>query len=103
MEYICPKPQVWNEIYNKLMQYYEENIGKIKKPPVPLILNGWVFSSDYEKKMRWQETIEWAKENNCIKLIPEIEERDKYIVETMCIIIDDPYGFEERKDEKDNE
>ena len=27
-------------------------------------------------------------------LIPELKEEDKYMVENMSIIVDDPYGFE---------
>ncbi len=64
MDYICPQPIRWNELYKKLCKAYEENLN-IKKgtnhyrlpdtvtqiresggPPTPLILNGWIFSTD---------------------------------------------------------
>lgn len=51
MKFVCPNPQIWNEIYSKLTEFYKENHEKIKTPPpIPLILNGWVFSSDLDKK-----------------------------------------------------
>ena len=103
MKFICPNPQIWNEIYTSLTEFYQKNKNKIgTRPPVPLILNGWVFSSDLDKKIRWEETIKWAKENDCSGLIPEIKESDKYKVENMSIIIDDPYGFEEDDEDKEN-
>ncbi len=99
MKFVCPNPQIWNEIYSKLTEFYKENYEKIKTPPpIPLILNGWVFSSDLDKKNRWDETIQWAKNHSCLNLIPELKDSEKYTVETMTIIENDPYGFNE--DEK---
>ena len=46
-------------------------------PPTPLILAGWHCSSN-EKRVRWQETIEWSKEHKCEHLIPELKEEEKY-------------------------
>lgn len=34
--------------------------------------------------------------------MPEIQESDKYKAENMSILIDDPYGFEENDDNKNN-
>jgi hypothetical protein len=81
MEFICPLPQTWNEIYQALLRACESSGAKVAHPPVPLILNGWVFSSDWEKKLRWDETIKWAKENGLTHLIPVLTEEDKYQVE----------------------
>ena len=41
-----------------------------EKPPVPLILAGWNFSEDWQKKDRWLEIIKWANDNGCSDLIP---------------------------------
>jgi len=95
MVFVCPNPQPWNEIYSRLKQEYEKRDEIEEKPPVPLILNGWVFSSDLEKKVRWEETISWAKKNNLTQLIPVLTDGEKYYVEKMSIIASDPYGFEE--------
>lgn len=58
---ICPLPTKWNNIYNLLLEHYK-NLASIPKPPIPLILNGWVFSNDEEKHARWLQTMQWIKE-----------------------------------------
>ncbi|MBU1370821.1 MAG: hypothetical protein KJ578_04605 [Bacteroidetes bacterium] len=79
LSYISPNPKSWHKIHGLLTQFWEEKLNKtVPKPPVPLILNGWVFSSDFEKKNRWLETLKWAEENNCSHLIPQLSEEDKY-------------------------
>ena len=66
---ICPNPTEWMKI------------GKILKikvgghPCTPLILNGWAFSSDLEKRNRLTDQIEYASND------PEIyEELKDYIL-----------------------
>jgi len=49
-----------------------------KKPPIPLILAGWNFSEDWQKKERWLNTLSWAKEMHCDFLIPELDPNEKY-------------------------
>ena len=49
-------------------------------PPMPLILNGWVFSNDHDKNRRWLDTIEWAKEHGLSELIPELKDGEKHLV-----------------------
>lgn len=86
-DYICPKPDVWNRIFKALIKGYEEKTGtklpgdvvSIRNaggPPTPLILGGW-DSSDYDKKRRWQNTVEWAQVNELLYLV-DIKEEDKY-------------------------
>ncbi len=81
MEFICPKPQIWNEIYQLLFRAWESSGMDVARPPVPLILNGWVYSSDWEKKLRWEDTIRWAEDNRLGRLIPILRDEDKYLVE----------------------
>ena len=60
--YISPLPKVWNEIHQKLLSYWENELNKkTQKPPVPLILAGWNFSEDSEKKLRWGDTLQWGR------------------------------------------
>jgi len=78
-EFVCPLPQIWNEIYQKLIVARDnaENVS-IPKPPVPLILNGWTFSSDKEKSVRWKETVEWAETYGFSNLISELKKSERY-------------------------
>ena len=50
----------------------------IPAPPKPLILNGWVFSSDQEKRIRWHETLEWINKYMDNDVIGIISEDEKY-------------------------
>ena len=90
------------EIQERLLNFYDENKERIADaPPKALILNGWVYSTDYQKKLRWEETIKWAEDNGCKELIPEIEQVDRYVVdkiEETFIQSEDPYGFDENED-----
>ncbi len=79
INYICPIPKKWHEIHQLLSNHWEKNSGlQNKKPPTPIILAGWNFSDDWQKKERWLETIKWVKENQCEHLIPELAQDEKY-------------------------
>lgn len=78
-DYICPNPRRWNEIFKDLCATYEmktemklpSNVVGIREsggPPTPLILNGWVFSNDNDKRVRWQETLRWAEKQGLLYL-----------------------------------
>lgn len=57
---VCPKPQVWNKLWEKLKD--KERVGSAGwNPPVPLILAAWWDSSDSSKKDRLIEHINWAE------------------------------------------
>jgi len=49
-------------------------------PPKPLILAGWAYSNDIEKKKRWEETVDWATKNECQGLLKNIADEDFYFV-----------------------
>lgn len=87
-DFICPNPKRWNEIFNDLCKEYEKairlklphtvmEIRKAGGPPTPLILDGWWYSSNLEKSIRWKETIEWAEKNNLLAWTI-VDEKDKY-------------------------
>jgi len=79
---ICPQPKVWDEIYKKLKKKMSERkTTDIPEPPVPLILNGWWYSSDNEKRIRWEETILWCNKYNFSSQIPELSEEQSYFGE----------------------
>lgn len=86
-DFICPKPKRWNEIFKDLCKGYERVSGRklpsdvigVRKaggPPTPLILNGWVYTTDEEKHQRWIETVKWSEEQGLSGLI-DVEEKDK--------------------------
>ena len=79
--FICPQPQIWHEIFQKLDSAWKAQGRHGTRPPRPLILMGWNHSNDLDKKERWEETLKWAKENNLENLIPEISAADSYFVE----------------------
>lgn len=65
---ICPIPTRWNAIYQSLLKARKAH-AIASKPPVPLILNGWMFTNDVEKAERWEETKTWAEENGFNQLL----------------------------------
>ena len=78
MNFICPQPKVWDYIYKNLKAEWEKLDSIGSPPPIPLILNGWWYSNDTEKKARWQETIEWAENQRLSHLIPALEKTDMF-------------------------
>lgn len=80
MKFVCPKPQSWLTVYDSLKAAWESAGCNDPSPPVPLILNGWIFSNDFDKNARWLDTIKWAVDHNVAHLIPELKADDKYEV-----------------------
>jgi len=56
----CPNPRAWHRVRQELDRLRRSAGKSISAPPVPLILNGWVFSSAQQKHDRWAETVVWA-------------------------------------------
>ena len=83
MIFVSPQPVVWHHIYQNLKSHWETQIGSGTPPPMVLILSGWTMSNDYEKKDRWARTIDWAEQNNCSNLIPELKDDEKYYVDEL--------------------
>jgi hypothetical protein len=63
--YICPDIDVWFRLTEILQK--ENKINHDKFPP-PLILAGWSWSDDSEKKSRFKEHIFWAEKAGLIDL-----------------------------------
>jgi hypothetical protein len=80
MKFISPQPNKWYEIFQILKAYAEKELGANNFPPMSLVLSGWTMSNDYDKQLRWEETLKWAEKNNGLHLIPELKEEEKYYV-----------------------
>ncbi len=78
MSLVCPTPQPWYRVYQSLKDFAANNPCNPSLPPIPLILNGWVYSSDFDKMLRWKKTIEWTRANGCSFIVENIPESDFY-------------------------
>lgn len=77
---VCPNPIPWNEIFKQLSKHAEAHRCNPPAPPRPLILAGWAFSSDIEKKRRWEETVAWANSNGCSEIVSGVADADFVLV-----------------------
>jgi hypothetical protein len=66
-ERICPQPQLWNEMWNKLKD--KKQIGAGWNPPLPLILAAWYDSSPNSKQFRLIQHLTWADSHGQLKEI----------------------------------
>ena len=57
---VCPRPDHWNRLWELLPD--RRRVGLGWEPPVPLVLGGWHFSSDDEKRERFRLHLRWAEE-----------------------------------------
>lgn len=80
MKRICPNPMSWNSAFKQLTKFAETHPCTPPLPPKPLILAGWAYSNDVEKMWRWEETVAWADNNGCLKVIMDIPDHDFYFV-----------------------
>jgi hypothetical protein len=78
MHRICPKAQTWHMTFRQLQRFARSNECVPPSPPTPLILSGWIYSTDVEKMERWGATVEWAKQNGCAGLVGGIPDADFY-------------------------
>lgn len=78
---VCPLPGAWDRVFHKLSRATAGN--EAPKPPVPLILNGWFFSNDFDKQQRWRETCLWAEEHHLEDIVGGIAADEWYRVESM--------------------
>jgi hypothetical protein len=91
MKSICPLPEHWLKILDQLRNWISNTGAQVTAPPAPLILAGWVYSNDVEKRERWLETVEWAERHGCVHLLecltPEkmyrVDEPSNYVVGPM--------------------
>ena len=87
--FVCPMPDPWNLVYQTLLVAWQADPKGKNGPPIPLILGGWNFSGDYDKKYRWEATIRWAEEIGLKDLIPVFTPEQVYSVYEMQHYDDD--------------
>jgi hypothetical protein len=66
------------ELHRRLQEASTTN--RLPPPPVPLILAGWAYSNDVEKRSRWQETLAWAERYGLGALLGDVAEESMYAV-----------------------
>ena len=74
-QFSFPKLQIWIDTHKSFMQELK-NHPKLPHPPKFLILQGWGFSSNLEKEIRWKEICAWANEHGLDHLIPKLSDAD---------------------------
>ena len=79
---VCPDKHVWFNIYKKLKGKSIEDPA-IPPPPINLILAGWAFSDDFEKKNQWQKTLSWIEKYGGNEYIVNLTDKDYYIVNEL--------------------
>jgi hypothetical protein len=72
----------WHEIHQKLLAVVKGD-PSIPAPPVPLILSGWTFSNDLDKRDRWESTISWADKYGVSHLLEDLLPSEMYVVERL--------------------
>jgi hypothetical protein len=80
---ICPVPLVWDAIYRRLLEASRAGGGSSPPPPVPLILAGWAYTNDVEKRERWQATLTWAERYGFRHLVGALTVQDMYCVNKL--------------------
>jgi hypothetical protein len=79
---VCPLPTIWAKIFGKLGKLTSVD-PTIPEPPIALILAGWNFSDDFEKKNRWDDTLEWINKYGGEVLTTSLTDNDYYCVEKL--------------------
>lgn len=78
---VCPLPIAWNDLYVALSAVADAR--QLPAPPAPLVLSGWTYSNDTEKRDRWQLTVEWASRHGVSRLLECIAHHEMYQVEAL--------------------
>lgn len=88
---VCPNPLPWNDVYRQLLEVSRSR-PDLPKPPVPLILNGWVYSNDTEKMRRWEDTVLWARNAHCSEIVESVSKDDFYYTRKLTTYEVGPLG-----------
>ena len=83
MIFVCPKANIWWETFERLREAWAKGGRVGDQPPMPLILAGWIYSSDLDKQERWRATLRWASEHSLTSLIPELKPDDQYCTDFL--------------------
>ena len=67
---ICPQPQLWNLMWEKLKD--KKTVGSAGwEPPLPLILAAWWDASPGSKQYRLMQHLNWANTHGQLKEISD--------------------------------
>ena len=78
MIFVCPKPLVWYQAFKRLHDARVASGRLGDEPPWPLLLSGWIYSSDLSKQERWSALVKWAEQHALSRLIPQLAPEDQY-------------------------
>ncbi|WP_424316259.1 hypothetical protein, partial [Haloferula sp.] len=74
---------------------WELNGSQGQEPPLPLVLDGWHYSSDVDKQFRWRQVVDWAKRNGEHEALLDLKEEDCYYVSELSTSYPEQhYSFE---------
>jgi hypothetical protein len=65
--WICPNPAPWNRLWEMLPE--KRQIGNGWEPSVPLILAGWAYSTDAQKRERFLTHLAWADDHGAVEAV----------------------------------
>ena len=80
MNFVCPLPGLWMEVYEELHDAWTQGGRKRSPPPRPPVLGVWDVTNDVDKKRTWEETLNWAAQRGLQHLIPEIAPNQSLMV-----------------------
>jgi hypothetical protein len=68
MRFVCPKLEVWSELYRNINKVWRK-VGCIgAPPPVPPSSDAWASLSDDEKEYKWGRMFSWLEQNDAEEL-----------------------------------
>jgi hypothetical protein len=101
MIFVCPNAAVWWKTFERVRDVWIA-AGRVgDQPPMPLILAGWIYSSDRDKQERWQALVKWADEHSVSHLIPELSAEDQYCTNFVTTSYPEQNYRPDRYDEKE--
>ena len=83
MIFVCPKPPIWCDTVTRCRNAWEASGHTGEEPPWPLVLSGWIYSSDLDKQQRWRALVRWAEQKDLARLLPQLSEDDGYYVHDL--------------------
>jgi len=83
MIFVGPKPNIWWETFERLCETWVERGRLGEQPPMPLIISGWIYSSDRDKQERSSSTLSWAEQHSLTNMIPNFKPEDQYCIEIL--------------------
>ena len=73
-DFICPQPREWDRQYKILKRACLKQSIDPSSIPIPLLLSGWWYSDDSDKRERWYATLRWAESQGFSDLLTSLDE-----------------------------